>query len=157
MEIHKIIEVEGRKFRIRKYDAATAIKMSKLLAAKMLPALNSITDVLFSDKENLIDVNEITDFLDLESISRALDLVSDEDLERIINASLKVCEEELPAGFTSVINPNGSYAVMNLEYDPLLVMRLVAEAIMWGISGFFDGNRLTLVLKPLSNLFQPKQ
>lgn len=157
MEIYKIIEVEGRKFKITKYDAATAIKISKLLAAKMLPALNSITDVLFSDKEKVTEFNEIAEFIDLESISRALDLVSDEDLDRIINASLNVCEEELPAGFTKVKNANGSYAVMNLEHDPLLVMRLVAEAIMWGISGFFDGSRLTSILKPLSNLFPQKQ
>lgn len=150
-----MVEIEGRRFRITKYDAATAIKISKLLAAKLLPALNSITDVLFKEKE--VDLNNVSDFLNLESISRALDLVSDEDLDRIINSSLNVCEEELPAGYTKVKNANGSYAVMDLEYDPVLVIRLVTETIMWGISGFFDGSRLTSILKPLSNLFQPKQ
>lgn len=157
MDIYKVIDVEGRKFRIKKFDAATAIKISKLLAAKMLPALNSITDVLFSDKKKVTEIKEITDFLDFESVSRALDLIADGDLDRVINASLNVCEEELPAGYTKVKNENGSYAVMNLEYDPLLVMRLVVEAVMWGIEGFFDGSRLTSILKPLSNLFQQKQ
>ncbi|MDU5080229.1 phage tail assembly chaperone [uncultured Tissierella sp.] len=157
MEIYKIIEIEGRRFRITKYDAATAIKLSKLLAAKLLPAFNSITDVLFGDKGKKVDMNNVSDFLNFESISRALDLVSDEDLNKIIDSSLNVCEEELPAGFTKVKNANGSYAVMNLEFDPVLVMRLVVESIMWGISGFFDVSRLTSILKPLSNLFQPKQ
>ena len=157
MEIYKIIYIEDRKFRIKKFDAVTAVKISKLLAAKMLPALGSVTDLLFSDTEEPTDVSQIADFLDFESISKALDLITDEDLEKTINAGLNVCEEELPAGFTKVINANGSYAVMDLEYDPILIIRLVVEAIMWGIEGFFDGSRLTSILKPLSTLFQPKQ
>lgn len=158
-ETHKIINVEDRKFRISKYDAFTAVKMAKLLVAKLLPAFNSVTDVIFqgSDGDTQFNPETMAEFLDFEQISRALDLVSDEDLDRIFNASLNVIEEELPAGFTKVRNNNGSYAVPGLEHDPVLMMRLIVEAVMWGVSGFFDANRLTSTLAPIWNSFQPKQ
>lgn len=154
----KFIEIEDRKFSIKKFDAKTSLKISKLIIAKILPVFEGVLPSLNSTDANNLRT-EIADnteeFISLEGISKALELITDEDLDKIIDASLMSCYELLPAGQVQVLNKNGTYGVATVENDPLLVMRLTAEAVIWSIGGFFDADRLTSLLKPMAVLFKP--
>jgi hypothetical protein len=93
--------------------------------------------------------------ISLDTIGDVLGKVSESDLEYIIRKSLQNVEEQLKAGSAPVMDANGHYGVLDIEYDPLLVMRLTCEAVMFGCADFFDGNRLASVMKPLFSSLQP--
>lgn len=167
--ITKNIEIEGRKFCIKKYTAMDGLKIGKLILAKILPAFqdfihlakdlkgkNSAKTPLsieggeeMNDKSNEITASEIIDNLSLDTIAAALDKITGDDLDYIIKKSLQSVEECLPAGNNPVMYDNGFYGVADIEYDPLMVMRLTCEAVMWSCGSFFDENRLNSVMKPL--------
>ncbi|MFV0240192.1 MAG: phage tail assembly chaperone [Lacrimispora sphenoides] len=166
--ITKSIEVEGRKFLVTKYTAMDGLKIAKLLIAKLLPTFQDFLPALKqlkTDAENTDTaktevervVSDLVDNLSLETIANALDKVSEADFDYIVKKSLQCVSEQLKAGNAPVIDRNGNYGVLDIEYDPLLVMRLTCEAVMWGCSSFFDGDRLASVLKPLSSSLQPNQ
>lgn len=159
--ITKSIDVEGRKFLVTKYTAMDGLKIAKLLIAKLLPAFQDFLPALKQvkgSKTNTEDVlSGLIDNLSLETISNALDKVSEADFDYIVKKSLQCISEQLPGGNAPVIDGNGNYGILDIEYDPLLVMRLTYEAVMWGCSNFFDGDRLASVMKPLSSSFQPNQ
>jgi hypothetical protein len=152
----KLVEVDGRQFCINKYSAFIGIKIAKTFVAKVLPVFQSFLPIIqtaagggTAGKEEVLA--NLDKFLDFENLSRALDLVSSEDLELIMKHSLMVCSEPLGAGPAPVMNADGTYGVPNIEYDPVLVLRLVCEAVIWGLGDFFDGGRLTSIMSPLSS------
>jgi len=145
--ITKDIEVEGRKFTVTKYTAMDGLKIAKLLLAKVIPAFQSFLPLI--RQSGGMDLENIADNLSLDTIADALDKVSEADFDYIVKKSLMSVEEQLKAGGAAVMYANGSYGVLDIEYDPLLALRLTCEAVKWGCSGFFDGNRLTSVMKPL--------
>ena len=162
--IDKIVEVEGRTFTIRKYDVFTSIKISKMFIAKILPVFQSFIPVLSTflkagknsgaSAEDAAIANKILDnieeYLSMDGIAKALDLVSEQDLDFIMHRSLMSCHEHLAAGQVPVMTSSKTYAVPDLEYNPLLGLRLVCEAVMWGLSDFFTAGRLTSIMSPLS-------
>ncbi len=172
--ITKSIEVEGRKFLVTKYTAMDGLKIAKLLITKLLPTFQDFlpalkqlktnggsetdaesTDTAKTEVERV--VSDLIDNLSLETIANALDKDSEADFDYIVKKSLQCVSEQLKAGNAPVIDRNGNYGILDIEYDPLLVMRLTCEAVMWGCSGFFDGDRLASVMKPLSSSLQPNQ
>jgi hypothetical protein len=156
-DVTKTIEVEGRKFTVTKYTAMDGLKIAKLLLAKAIPAFQSFLPLIKqngkADADGVMD--SLLENLSLDTIADALDKVLESDFDYIVNKSLRSVEEQLKAGNTAVMNADGSYGVLDIEYDPLLVLRLTCEAVMWGCSGFFDGKRLTSVMKPLFTFSQP--
>jgi hypothetical protein len=148
----KRIEVEGRQFSIRKFDAKSSVKISKLLIAKILPVFDKVMPLLSQG----LDAGSLSGAMDASVIAGALDLIRDEDLDKIFDTSLKHCYEDLPAGQAQVMGANGLYGVADLEDDPLLALRLVAEAVMWSVEGFFDASRLGSVLSPLFGMLRQK-
>lgn len=168
--IEKNIQVDDRRFCVRKYTAMDGIKIAKLVLAKILPAFqdfmslakdlvgknkpvtdNDDSESTESTESTNISVSEIIDNLSLDTIAAALDKISGDDLDYIIKKSLQSVEECLPAGNAPIMYSNGTFGVENVEYDPVLVLRLTCEAVMWGCGSFFDENRLTSVMKPLFN------
>jgi hypothetical protein len=103
------------------------------------------------------DNDEITEMalssFSFEKISKALSGISKNDLKEIVTAALMSCHEILPAGQTPVLNANGTYGVEGVEFDYILTMRLVAEAIILSAGSFFDVNRLVSILKPVAGSF----
>lgn len=159
--IIKSVEVEGRKFLVSKYTAMDGLKIAKLLIAKLLPTFQDFLPALKQLKGSETNtervVSDLVENLSLETISNALDKVSEADFDYIVKKSLQCVSESLPGGNAPVIDGNGNYGILDIEYDPLLVMRLTCEAVMWGCSSFFDGDRLASVMKPLSSSLQPNQ
>lgn len=161
--IEKIIEVEGRRFIIRKYDALTGLKVSKMFLSKVLPMFQSfipmLTELLKKKDSAKLDTKETMDkvldnfesYLDFDKISQAFDLITGDDLDYIMKSSLMCCFESLGAGLAQVMLRDGTYGVENVEYDPVLVMRLVCESVKWSLGDFFTGNRLASIMSPLSN------
>lgn len=125
-EIEKIVDVEGRRFFVRKYDVFTGVMMAKLFTAKILPIFQAFIPMLSdflrtgelrdgSSEEGLsLDsvtakiLNHLQDFLNLEGIARALDLVEESDLRYIMSASFTHCFEDLSAGRTQVMRKDGT-------------------------------------------------
>lgn len=171
--VTKNIEIEGRKFVVKKYTAMDGLKVAKLLLAKVIPIFQdfmplvkkmagSMKTPLKSDKsmpkatetdagvESDI-IAEVIDNFSLDTIASALEKINSEDFDYIVSKSLQSITEVLPAGEAPVMYSNGTFGVENIEYDPILVLRLTCEAVMWSCGDFFDGNRLGSVMSPLFN------
>ena len=136
----KHVEVNGRNFAIFKMSAKTSLKVTKLLAAKVLPFLDSF----MGPDGKVPDWGSLDEFLSgvsLDAVSEAMDKINEADLDKLIDYGLSHCYEKLPAGQTQALNPNGTYGAAGIEDDMLFTLRLAAEAIMWSVSGFFDASR----------------
>lgn len=167
--VTKNIEVEGRKFVVKKYTAMDGLKVAKLILAKVIPIFQDfiplLTKMTDSRKQPLalnkdgtdtpangnISASELVDNISLDTIGLALEKISEEDFDYIVTKSLQNISEVLPAGEAPVMYSNGTYGVEGIEYDPILVLRLTCEAVMWSCGDFFDGSRLTSVMSPLFN------
>lgn len=167
--VTKNIEVEGRKFVVKKYSAMDGLKVAKLILAKVIPIFQDfiplLTKMTDSRKQPLalnkdgtdapangnISASELVDNISLNTIGLALEKISEEDFDYIVTKSLQNISEVLPAGEAPVMYSNGTYGVEGIEYDPILVLRLTCEAVMWSCGDFFDGSRLTSVMSPLFN------
>ena len=160
--IMKTIEVEGRTFVVKKYPVEEGFIIAKLLMAKILPMFESFMPLIVeSQKGSGVNAESVLanlgEHLSLSHIAEALDKVTPADLKHIIRKSLQSAFEILPAGEAQVINDNGTYGVLDVEYDYLLVLRLVCEVVMLGAGDFFDGNRLTSIMSPLFSFLQQLQ
>jgi len=160
MERINNIEVDGRKFHVRKFNARMGLRVSKLLIAKLLPVLDTFLPSLMGGNNlgvNLSDtawMDEMLNILSLDKIANALDLIEDSDLDKLINYSLSHCYELLPAGPTQVLKQDGTYGVADVEDDMLITLRLIAESIQWSVRDFFDGKRWSSIFKPMADSFQ---
>ena len=150
MDKTKTIEIEKRTFVIHKFDAKSALKISKLVLAKILPIFDTVLPVISASTD--LSQIKVDEAINLEAIAKALDLIDDKDLDRIIDVSLQYTFEQLKSGLVRVLNSDGTYGVIGVEDDPVIVLRLVIESIAWSLRGFFDGSRLTSVLAPLTGL-----
>lgn len=167
--VTKNIEVDGRKFVVKKYTAMTGLKIAKLVMAKVLPVFqdfiplvkklqtdNSKPKLEKKEPEAERDTEaeskmfaEVVDNISLDTIAAALEKVSDEDFDYIMAKSLQSITEVMPAGEQPVMYNNGTFGVEGIEYDPIFVLRLTCEAVMWGCGDFFDGDRWNSVMSPL--------
>ncbi len=160
--ITKSIEVEGRKFSVKKYTAMDGLKIAKLFAAKILPVFQNFMPLVADAQKGSVNANHILthlgDYLSMETIAETLDKASPADFDYIMQKSLQNVFEILPAGDAQVLNSDGTYGVLDMEHDTVLVLRLVCEAVMWGAGDFFDGSRLISVMSPLfSSLRQTRK
>ena len=143
----KTVEIGGTQYRIKKFDAKTAIKVAKMLLAKILPILDSDVDVLQD-----VSLNRLTEFSFVD-FGAALDRFQDNDVDKLIDTALKNCFKPFPAGDAPVINDNGSFGVPEVEYSPVLTLRLTYEAVRFGISGFFEEGLLDSFQEQIQALF----
>ncbi len=144
-------EISRRVFVIYKYSAFDGLKVGKLLLAKALPVFDTFIPLLTAGaKGNAAHVLEnLGQYIQMDAIAATLDKVLPEDLDFIMRTSLMNVYEKLPAGEAQVLNSDGTYGVNDIEFDPLIVLRLTCEAVMWGVGDFFDGNRLGSIMSPL--------
>lgn len=122
-EKNKIIEIAGRKWRIEKFDALTGSYIAYKVMGSVLPMG--------------ID-NQITE----GNAPKDRTMMSKPEFLEIQMDCLRVCYEVLPAGGAPVIGENGSWGVTNIETDTMTVLMLTIHALIFNISGFFDGNAL---------------
>ena len=125
-EEYCVFEINGEEYRIRKFDAQTGLKTARMLLRSMtrLPQGEDLPRVFFS------------------LMVRAL---SDEEIDRLTQWSLRACEKRLKAGWTAVIDSAGHYQVPELEFDPAAVFVILSRAVAFGVGGFFTA--LSSILK----------
>lgn len=134
------VTIDDREFIIQKFDAKTGLKLARLVMANAQPLIP-----LLADESSRGGVTEDKTF---RAVFAILGGLKDEDIDALIDKCLRVCYVDLPAGKQPVIDETGNYGVDDVEYDPVLTIRLCYEAIKWGAADFFDGN------SSISKLFQ---
>lgn len=136
---YKDVEVNGRKFRIKKFPARTGsfvlIKLTTILA----PILVSIKPNLKAETVDDIEIGDI----DLTGILEHLGNISEKDFSYIQDQALRVCYELLPSGLAPVLNQNGSFGVTDIEDDTAAVMELTIHALGFNLTSFFQGSGLS--------------
>lgn len=133
--IYNTVEIEGKSYLIRKFDAKTGLKMARLLLAKAAPLIPYVSSADGARED------------DMTIIMRAIESIDDDTIDAIVDKSLRVCSLMLPAGPQPIIDETGHYGVEDIEYDLLLTLRLCIEAIKWGAADFFGGSLSASSLK----------
>ncbi|GED34034.1 hypothetical protein P9G84_22355 [Brevibacillus centrosporus] len=135
---YKDVEVNGRKFRVKKFPARVGSFMIIKLTAILAPMLASIKPS--PSAKSVEDVN--LENLDITGIMGHLSSVSEKDFTYIQDQALRVCFELLPAGPARVINEDGSFGIEDIEDDTATIMALTVHALGFNLSSFFQGSGL---------------
>lgn len=147
-ENYKIIEVNGRKFRLNKMSARTGTFMLLKITKILPPILENISlDQLDEDNFNIKELN----------LSKLLEPIFDMDEKEfhyIQDNCLKTVEEILPAGAQAVLNDNGQWGVLNIEFDMALVMNLTVQSLWFNLQGFFKGMPFSSTANKLTSFLQ---
>ena len=146
-EIFKAVEIDGRSFSIRKFDAKTGLQIARLILTKLsglMPSLMGGEDLSGDKMYGLL--------------FDALANITDTDLDSLVNKCLRVCYENLAAGRAPVMHDTGHYGVEDVEFDMILTIKLCVEAIMWGAADFFGENssRLQALIPSGISKLQPQ-
>jgi hypothetical protein len=131
----KDIELAGRRWRIKKFDALTGSYISYKLLSQMLPG--------GVDKQ-------------LGNMPEGRQVMCKEDFISLQKDCLSVVYELKEAGANQfpmqIMMPNGSWGVEGLDDDTATVLALTIHALIFNVSGFFDGNTLKELTGSLTGL-----
>lgn len=153
VENYKDVEINGRKFRIKKFDARTGSFMLFKVTGLLAPLFKNIDLGKLKDVKSVSDVN--VEALNISGVISELGNLSEKDFNYIQDKCLQACGEMLPAGFTPVLHSNGSFGVTGLEEDTVTVLALTAHALIFNVKGFFLGSPLASILGGISTTSQP--
>lgn len=142
----KDIEVNGRTFRLNNINARTGTFMLFKLMKIIAPMFKNIKTDSLKD----IDISD----LNLSELASSLFDLPENEFRYIQDNCLQVVGELLPAGEQKVLNKDGSWGVLNIEFDTGLVMNLTIQSLIFNVTGFFNGSPLSSILKGL-NISQP--
>ena len=141
-ETKKIVEIQGRKFEIRSFDAFTGSYIAFTLMEKMLP-MGMEAKVMNAVKADGGDAAVCLP-------SRAL--MSKGEFISFQRDVLSVVGEVLPARTAPIFNENGSWGVADIEDNAMLVILLTIHALVFNIAGFFTGDGLKELKAGLQSL-----
>lgn len=129
-ETVKTITVLNREFVIKKFDALTGSYIISKLVGLLAPAFISAT----MGKEEL----NLT-----ESLTGILMKLKRDDFAEIQRDCLNAVSEKMPAGLQPILNQNGTWGVMGIEDDTMMVMSLTIQSLLFNVKGFFGESDLT--------------
>ena len=141
-EDYKDIEINGRKWRIGKFDALEGSYMLFKIIGVISPLL------MKKGAENESGEVNYTEMLS------GITTLSKNDFKEIQISCLKVCSENLAAGLAPILNENGTYGVIGIERDTSTVLALTVHSLMFNVADFFAGSPSSL-LAGVENIFQP--
>lgn len=149
-EKFKEVEIKGRTFRIKKFDALTGSFILIKITALLAPIISHL-DLKKINSVKPTDANADTDSfnldgIDIPGIASELGKLSEVDFRFLQGKSLRLCSESLPAGFVPILHDNGSFAVQNLDDDTMTVMALMVHALVFNVKGFFLESPLASLL-----------
>lgn len=142
-ETKKIVEIQGRKFEIRSFDAFTGSYIAFTLMEKMLP-LGMEAKVMNALRAEGKDVDA------LPTPNRAL--MSKGEFIAFQRDVLSVVGEVLPGRTAPLFNDNGSWGVEDVAGNAMLVILLTIHALVFNIAGFFSGDGLKELKAGLQSL-----
>ena len=108
----KVRETE-RKFRMKKLDAFSGVKVLKMISVSNAGTLQ---EMIFS--------------------------LTEWEMESLMKVCLKHCEVMLPAGWITVYG-DGCWGMPELEYETVTCLKLTLEVMAWSLEGFFPGSGRT--------------
>lgn len=129
----KTVELKGRKFKIRTFDAMTGSYIAFTLFEKMMP-MGVEEKVLATLQAEGTDPGLV--------VPQGRTLMSKGEFYAFMRDCLSVVYEELPGRDAPILNPNGSWGVPDLQNDTMLVLLLVINALAFNVSDFFAGGGL---------------
>lgn len=150
VDLFKTVEIGESTYRIKKFTAITGMQIARMILSKLTPLAP-----LLREAGNDLDAETL--YANLSQLSKCLDTISDEELASLTKKCLLVCAKKMPHGYVNCIDDAGNYALEGLEYDLLLTLRLIWEAIAWGAADFFDANGLGFFRSKTAALNRPKQ
>jgi hypothetical protein len=142
-ETKKIVEIQGRKFEIRSFDAFTGSYIAFTLMEKMLP-MGMEAKIMNALRAEGKDVDT------LPTPNRAL--MSKGEFIAFQRDVLSVVGEVLPGRTAPLFNDNGSWGVENVADNAMLVILLTIHALVFNIAGFFTGDGLKELKAGLQSL-----
>lgn len=129
-ENSKIIELQGRKFEIKKFDAFTGGYIIFQLFEKFMPMGLENKIPLQNDKtmNEMLPQNR-TGMTKAEFISFMKDCLS-------------AAGEVLPARTAPIVNENGTWGIMDIKDNTLLAVLLVIHVLTFNVADFFSASGL---------------
>jgi hypothetical protein len=143
--LYKDIEVNGRKFRLGKFDARTGSYMLFKLVGILTPIFKNI-----DTKKDVKDIN-IED-INLTEMLSSLTSLPEKDFRYIQDNCLRTVKELLPGNAPQVLDEFGNYGILDAEYDTMLILNLTVQALIFNVSGFFSENLLDSITERLKDI-----
>lgn len=142
-QTEKTVEIQGRKFTVRAFDAFTGAYIAFTLMEKMMPMgmEEKVMSTLQAEGKN----PEL-----MLPQSRAL--MTKGEFNSFVRDCLSVVSEQLKGRDCPVLNKNGSWGVADLENNTMLVLLLVINALVFNVADFFTGDGLKDLQSSLQDL-----
>ena len=139
-ETRRVVDLAGRKWAIKKFDAFTGSYIAYALMGQMLPGgIDSMIRGKNPDGPKPTSIMSKNDFISIQK------------------DCLSVCYEVLPSGDVPLIGENGNWGVVDVENDSSIIIALTIHALLFNVSSFFDGGALKDLTKGLSALSSMSQ
>lgn len=132
-QTEKIVEIQGRKFKIKAFDAFTGGYIAFTVMQKMLPmGVEEKVMATFQAEGGNPDM----------VMPQGRALMTKGEFFAFLKDCLSVVSEVLKGRDAPVLNRNGSWGVDGLENNTMLVMLLAINALTFNVHDFFTGNGL---------------
>lgn len=135
-ETQKIVEIKGRRWRISKFDAMTGSYVSYKLLFQMLPG--NMESSLQDQTPNAMN------------LPKDRPLMGKQEFFELQKDCLAVCHELIMVGDSEQALPiflNGQWARPELEDDVMTIMALTVHALIFNVTGFFEGDALKELIR----------
>ena len=142
-QTEKTVEIQGRKFTIRTFDAFTGAYIAFTLMEKMMP---------MGMEEKVVKTLQAEGTNPELMLPQSRTLMTKGEFNSFVRDCLSVCSEQLKGRDCPVLNKNGSWAVADIQNNTLLVIMLVINALAFNISDFFTDGGLTDLKASLRDL-----
>lgn len=144
VENFKDVEISGRTFRIKKFDARTGSFMLIKITGLLAPLFKNVDMGKLKDVKDVSEVNP--EAFNIAGLMSELGNLTEKDFTYVQDKCLQVCGEMLPAGFAPVLHPDGNFGVAGLEDDTMTVLALTAHTLIFNVKGFFSGGPLASIV-----------
>ena len=141
----KTVEIQGRKFKIKAFDALTGSYIAFTLFEKMMP---------MGMEEKVAATLQAEGTSPDLVMPQGRALMTKGEFYAFVRDCLSVVSEELKGREAPVLNKNGSWGVADIENNTMRVILLVINALAFNVADFFTGGGLTDLKSSLAGLMQ---
>jgi hypothetical protein len=142
-QTEKTVEIQGRKFTIRAFDAFTGAYIAFTLMEKMMP---------MGIEEKVAKALQAEGKSPNLMLPQSRALMTKGEFNSFIRDCLSVVSEQLKGRDCPVLNKNGSWGVADIENNTMLLLLLVINALAFNVADFFTGDGLKDLMSSLQDL-----
>lgn len=143
-ESHKEFTLKDRPFRAGRFSARDGSFIALKVGGLLAPVFSGITPSAQAGDVPVFDM-----------LGKLTANLTESEFAYIQGKCLGVCEEKMMAGWTKVVNPDGTFAVFDMEDNTILVLSLTVQALVFNLSDFFGENGLTELFSAISPMSLP--